>query len=427
MSSTPPPSHGGGRGSDRELEEQLIAALSSARTNPAGLAERIEARAAHFQGQDYYPPHLGGKVCLPTKEGRSAVMEAVSFLRALRSALPPLKLPEGPAAAAALQLSAEDHLVDRAALGRVGHLGSDGSHAAERQSRYGRWSGKCGECLWFGRPGGTAAAIVEDLVIDDGVASRGHRHCVFDASYAVAAACVGAHPTFGAMAVIEFAASFEAEADAVAARRERGPPQPAFDAGAAGDMTQWSSTLGECAGCKQAIKGGAVVEVGLGKFHKLCFTCASCEATLVGIPYVTEARAPYCKACHVHLFAPLCSGCKTKIAGGGVTVGGVPFHRECKPAASRSGGGLAPACPAPKTAVARAPKSSPAGKTPAKAESGVARSAHSSRSKSPKKKAAVPGCGGSKNGSSSHEPAGQSMDCAYRGMQSLALDYGSLE
>jgi hypothetical protein len=438
------------------LEAQLVAELSEARTNPGGLAARIAARKAHFKGNDYYPPGHGGKLALPSKEGTRAVDEAVQFLHSLQQAqrrgrnqsaaaadtadtaaqqqkqrrqqqhlpqqqqllLPgPLAQPSDPRALEALKLSAEDHLVDRGTLGRVGHRGVDGSRAADRQARYGRWSGKCGECLWFGRawqqpqqlpPPQTdtteghatatahtttttanttarapahseqsdararAAAMVEDLVIDDGVASRGHRACIFDPAYCVAAARCGPHAAFGAMAVIEFAASFAAPAadDAtaqavVAARRATGAPKPVVpdgDGGGGGsgggnggdgvggddgDKTAWSSQLGKCAGCAHAIKGGAVVEVALlgsgnSRFHKACFACVACGIALFGVPYVVEVttRAPHCKPCHVRLFAPTCAGCGEKIAAGGVAVGArgaaakLRYHKECKPQSS---------------------------------------------------------------------------------------------
>jgi len=109
--------------------------------------------------------------------------------------------------------------IDRGVLGMVGHTGADGSSSADRQSRYGTWTTKCGECLWFGRVGASAETIVADLIIDDGVPSRGHRLCIFDAKYAVASARVGVHATFGCMVVVEFAGEFVSDDALVAARQ----------------------------------------------------------------------------------------------------------------------------------------------------------------------------------------------------------------
>ena len=38
--------------------------------------------------------------------------------------------------------------------------------------------------------------MVEDLLVDDGVPSRGHRLCVLDPAYTTLGACVGEHSTF---------------------------------------------------------------------------------------------------------------------------------------------------------------------------------------------------------------------------------------
>ena len=37
--------------------------------------------------------------------------------------------------------------------------------------------------------------MVEDLLVDDGVPSRGHRLCVLDPAYTTLGACVGEHST----------------------------------------------------------------------------------------------------------------------------------------------------------------------------------------------------------------------------------------
>lgn len=318
-------------------ERMLVAALSEARTNPKALAGRLQKRLEHYRGNEYYPPERGGKVAIATKEGKKVVEEAIAYLKVTP---PPPALVEPPddVAIRALRLACEDHLVDKGTLGHIGHEGSDGSHSMERQMRYGVWSGACGECLWFGRQGASAASMVEDLVIDDGVKSRGHRLCIFDPNYTVAAARVGAHTTFGSMAVIAFAGEYCGDAAKVAAREAAGAPKPQPGAKAK-EETQWKGKLGICAGCKQEIKGGAVMEVAkLGvKFHKACFTCRECARSLVGVPWKAEAGKAYCADCHAQQFAPKCAGCGEPITGSGVKIGGVSYHKECKPVAAPAG------------------------------------------------------------------------------------------
>ena len=40
----------------------------------------LSARLQHYKGKDYYPPERGGKVAVPSKEGKAAVQEALAFL-----------------------------------------------------------------------------------------------------------------------------------------------------------------------------------------------------------------------------------------------------------------------------------------------------------------------------------------------------------
>ena len=129
-----------------ELEFAIIQALSRARQDPKTLQGALSERLQHFKGKDYFPPALEGRVAVPSKEGKAAVLDAVAFLSA-QPPLPALAEPTGKG----FKLSAEDHLVDRGTRGKVGHAGADGSTVDARLSRYGAWSGKCGECLWFGR------------------------------------------------------------------------------------------------------------------------------------------------------------------------------------------------------------------------------------------------------------------------------------
>lgn len=344
-------------------ERQLVAALSEVRADPHGLAARLEKRREHYKGKDYYPPERGGKVAVATKEGTAAVDEAVAFLKALAPSTG-LAEPDDDIALRALRLACDDHLNDRGTLGQIGHEGSDGSHSQERIMRYGSWSGACGECLWFGRQGASASSMVEDLVVDDGVKSRGHRLCIYDERYTLAAARVGAHKTFGAMAVIEFVMAFEGDAAKVQAREAAGPPKPDATAKAPA-QTQWKGKIGVCAGCKQDIRGGAVIEVQkLGvKFHKACFACAECAKMLVGVPWKAEKGRAYCTDCHAQNFAPRCEACGEPITGSGVKVNGVPYHKEHKPTAE--GGGLAPpAAPKAKKTAAAKPKGKAAGPKP---------------------------------------------------------------
>ena len=179
-----------------------------------------------------------------------------------------------------------------------------------------------------------------DLVIDDGVPSRGHRLCIFDDKYAVASARVGRHATFGAMAVIEFAGEYVTDATKVQARLARGPIIPQPTAKPANATTQWD--LGKCQRCSQNIKGGAVVEVREhGKYHKSCFTCSDCPQELVGAKWKLHGQSVLCESCWATKCAPTCAGCAGKITSSGIKYDGKHFHHACirKSKGAWAGGG----------------------------------------------------------------------------------------
>ena len=74
---------------------------------------------------------------------------------------------------AGLARAAADHVRDTGRRGLIGHTGSDGSDLTKRIARYGTWSGEIGEEISYGIHG--AREVIVDLLIDDGVATRGHR------------------------------------------------------------------------------------------------------------------------------------------------------------------------------------------------------------------------------------------------------------
>mmetsp|Transcript_111782 Transcript_111782/g.193779 ORF Transcript_111782/g.193779 Transcript_111782/m.193779 type:complete len:435 (-) Transcript_111782:45-1349(-) len=314
------------------LELEVLQELSRARRHPAAVKESVRARLSHIRGKDYFPPDRGGKTAVVMKEGAAAVHDAIAYLDR-RSALPAISDIQ----TQGLVLSAEDHLHDLGTRGAVGHQGANGSSSSTRMSRYGEWRGKCGECLWFGRAGTTARQIIEDLIIDDGVASRGHRLGVYDPAYQVAGVRIGPHKTFGMCCVINFAGDFEDDFEKLAARAASGPPE----VGAGPKVqTQWRD-LGQCAGCQKTIHGGGVIEALGQKWHRDCFKCQAtgCAKSLVGVPYQEHCRKPFCKDCYFESFGVTCHGCGNKIHGGVMKAMGKNWHRECF-VCSQCGGAL---------------------------------------------------------------------------------------
>ena len=186
------------------LERDVLDALNRARTDPAGFANELEARLPHYRRSIYRAP--GAAVGVRTVEGASAVTEAVRVLRATRP-LPPLRFSRGMSAAAA------DHVRDQGPRGGLGHTGRDRSTAPERVSRYGRWFGVVSENIQYGAAT-TGRDVVADLVIDDGVAARGHRRNILDPVIRVAGVACGPHASYTQMCVIVHAADFAEAATA---------------------------------------------------------------------------------------------------------------------------------------------------------------------------------------------------------------------
>ena len=159
----------------------IIREINFARGNPVAYANLVEnARPLH-----------------QIERGR-AVDEAVRFLKRAHP-LPPLSLSAGMCHAAA------DHCAEQAD-GKTGHLGNNHSGPGDRINRYGLWRITCGENISYGQR--SARAIVLNLVIDDGVRSRGHRNNIFNPKFCVAGVACGPHARFGAMCTTDFAGAY---------------------------------------------------------------------------------------------------------------------------------------------------------------------------------------------------------------------------
>lgn len=76
-------------------------------------------------------------------------------------------------------------------LGITGHTGSNGSTMQSRLEKYGDWMGSIGENIEFG--GKSGREIVISLIVDDGVASRGHRTNLFSSNFLKAGVACYSH------------------------------------------------------------------------------------------------------------------------------------------------------------------------------------------------------------------------------------------
>lgn len=179
------------------VEQSVLDEINFARTNPNAYADILAQRRQYYQGNTIKLP---GAVSIFTSEGVAALDEAIRVLRST-SPLPALSPSRG------MSLGAKDHVNDTGPKGTVEHTGSDGSGPSQRVDRYGDPQGGVGENIQYGFNAGREIAI--DLLVDDGVSSRGHRLNILNRSWSVAGVSVGSHARYGTMAVIDFAGGYK--------------------------------------------------------------------------------------------------------------------------------------------------------------------------------------------------------------------------
>jgi uncharacterized protein YkwD len=105
-----------------------------------------------------------------------------------------------------MALGARDHVKDQGPRGGMDHKGYDGSMAWDRVNRYGQWHTKISENMSFG-PANSRDVVVA-LIIDDGVANRGHRKNILDPDVRVAGVACASHKIYRVMCDMVHATSF---------------------------------------------------------------------------------------------------------------------------------------------------------------------------------------------------------------------------
>ncbi len=179
-----------------DLEREVVDELNFARMQPSEYADYLISYSKLFVGREL---REYGEVTVLTREGISAVNEAIRFLRNQKS-LPYLIASEG------MSKAAGDMVRMQGKTSQIGHKGRDGSTFADRVSRYGTWEGSCSENIDYGN--NTARRIVMALIIDDGVSNRGHRKSLFNPGLKRVGVACGYHQRFQYMCVIELAARY---------------------------------------------------------------------------------------------------------------------------------------------------------------------------------------------------------------------------
>jgi uncharacterized protein YkwD len=150
----------------------------------------------HYKGNLYQPP---GEIALHIREGRQAAESCITALSAMRGVdrLTP---------ASGLSMGAKDHIADQGRSGSTGHNGSDQSTPFTRIARYGHGYTSAGENISYGPT--TARDIVIQLLIDDGVPTRGHRINIMNLNFTQTGLACGKHPQYRHMCVMVYAKGY---------------------------------------------------------------------------------------------------------------------------------------------------------------------------------------------------------------------------
>lgn len=195
------------------LEREILDELNLLRTDPQAYTKHMEKMLGWYDGKLMRRP--GGLPPIKTIEGEPALREAIDAVKATKGmgGLRPSK---------SLSLAAEDHVRDQGPTGQIGHRGTDGSNSYRRMTRYGTSHGLSGEVIGYGWT--DARDIVIDLLIDDGIADRGHRINILDPTYRLAGVACGPHRVYGIMCVVDMAESYTEKSGAEIARAKGAAP-----------------------------------------------------------------------------------------------------------------------------------------------------------------------------------------------------------
>jgi len=167
------------------------------RSDPGRYADLyLVPKRGKYSGKLYRRP---GQVDIMTAEGVRALDESISQLKRLKPVKPLIP-------SRGLTRAAKDHAVDQAETGSVGHIGKDGSSAEVRMNRYGKWEKMVAENISYGHD--HIQEIVFQMVVDDGMSSRGHRRNLMQPAFRFIGLAMGPHPKYGYLCVIKFACEY---------------------------------------------------------------------------------------------------------------------------------------------------------------------------------------------------------------------------
>ena len=177
------------------LEDAVLTEINFVRTHPHDYADELRRYRDLFDGRVVRLP--GDPIGEMTNEGTGAVDDAIDFL----DRQPPLPALEP---GDLLAQAAREFADEQGANGYTGHRSADGETPGDRVKRLGG-DIYVGETISYGYD--DPAAVVRQLIIDDGLPGRGHRTLIFSPGNLYAGVGCGAHAHERFLCVIDYSAS----------------------------------------------------------------------------------------------------------------------------------------------------------------------------------------------------------------------------
>ena len=175
-----------------ELRQGIFTEHNKIRSNPSSYIEILQKQMTYFKGDILYRPK---EVPIQTNEGVKAFEQAIEFLKE-KKPVPELIFDER------LSKAAADHANDIGPKGLLSHESSDGKNVSDRIEKYAEWDGACCENIDFGAK--NAVDVIVSLVVDDGVANRGHRKNLFNPDVKYLGVASASHREYDVVNVIDY-------------------------------------------------------------------------------------------------------------------------------------------------------------------------------------------------------------------------------
>lgn len=177
------------------IEVDVLADLNRFRADPPAYVSVLRRYRARLEGKLLLGSEKG-EIDIRTTEGVVPVDEAI---REIRTAQPLSQLVHSDL----LERVAADHVFAQSRSGATGHY-TDGYGPGDRMFLRGG-DYRVSEVITYGHH--SAAGVIPQLLIDDGVPDRGHRVRLLRAEYRYAGVACGAHPVYRTMCVILMSAT----------------------------------------------------------------------------------------------------------------------------------------------------------------------------------------------------------------------------